>query len=69
MEEENPTSKVLIKLKELRVKHKKPISLKMLVEEFANVYTQVEIKEEIEKLNEMAEIRLISGPEPCYDLY
>jgi len=60
---------VLSKIKDLRSKHRKPVSVNLLAAELAGKISKVDMTEILNHLNEMGEIRQVPGPELCYELY
>ena len=63
------TNMVLAKIKELRMRSKKPVSVIALSAEFGGKISKGDLIETLKHLNEMAEIRQVPGPELSYDLY
>ena len=63
------TNMVLAKIKELRMRSKKPVSVAALSAEFGTRIPKNDLVETLRHLNEMAEIRQVPGPELSYDLY
>jgi hypothetical protein len=59
---------VLNKLKELRSKHRRPVTLNSLAGEFGQRFARAELIEILRSLQEAGEIRNIPGQELSYDV-
>ncbi len=60
---------VLKKIRDLKERFRKPVSLNLLHSEFGQRMSRGELIETLRSLQEMGEIRQISGSELSYDLY
>lgn len=57
------------KIREIKFREKKPVTLKWIHAELDNKMTRNEIAQALRELQENGEISLVAGPEPSYDLY
>jgi hypothetical protein len=60
---------VLKKLRDLKERFRKPVSLNILTGEFGQRVSRAELLEALRYLQEIGEIRQINGSELSYDLY